>query len=50
VGTSGEIVTRLKPLQLEVCHGYTVRKPAEQYERCVDEFRKSRAGALTTSS
>jgi len=46
---SGAIVTRLKPRQLEVCHGYTVLNPAEQYKRYVDDFRKSKAGALTTS-
>jgi hypothetical protein len=41
---SGRIVTRLNPKQLEVCHGYTVRNPAEQYESYLADFKKSKAG------
>ena len=41
---SARIVTRLKPKQLEVCHGYTVRNPADQYEGYLAGFRKSKAG------
>ena len=33
---SSSIVEKLKPIKLEVCHGYTVSNPAEQLE----EYRK----------
>jgi len=47
---SGRIVTQLRPKQLEVCHGYTVRNPAEQYDGYVRDFRNSKAGALVTTA
>ncbi len=47
---SGSIITRLKSVQFEVCHGYTVKNPAKQYEAYAALARKDRVRAVTAQA